>query len=146
MTRHLQVDPAIDDELLRYEEKLRRVKGEEYTEEARIHGIRVERPDQEPNEEYSEMLDLPLDEVEFRIALKTDSERRIMCVMEPPTSGWDLANDFVALLEYLELEPEELHTIDMESYTLPVFYNVGSEQYEVDFSAIRDTLFAENDE
>jgi len=133
MTKHHNIQ--------KFEKKLRVLKGEGYKTMGRVVGTRLETESGEyPDFEDDESLD----NVVIGIGVETDEGRRVMTKFSPP-SVWDLVNELVVILEYLDLEPEQFHELDNREYEVPVTFDESSETYHLDFQRMRDVLI-ENDE
>lgn len=122
-----------------YEAALRSLKGEGYEGKGVIAGVRVKIEGRDEGEEYT--LDgVNLEDVKVKIGVTTEDGRRMGVLMPSPRGSWDLTNDLVVLLEYLDLEPEELHRLNGEDYEVPVKFDGGEEDYTVDFDRMRDDI------
>lgn len=127
-----------------YEAYLRKLKGEEYRRDAEVVGVSFDRPGREegqpiPNDS------LEMDQYVVSIGVKTDDGRQIMTEVPTPQM-WDLTNELVVILEYLDLEPEDLHTVGNGNRTLPVVFDTEEMTYRLDFSSMRDSLLGEDEQ
>jgi hypothetical protein len=126
------------------EKKLRAVKGEEFTTQGRIQSVDVYTGDEPQHGEKTNVCDEDdFGDIVVRFGVKTPEGRKILLKVKPPTSSWDMTNELVVLLEYLELEPENLHTVGRgeDDDIVPVSFNFEEEEYEVDFTKMRDSVF-----
>ncbi|AGC34429.1 hypothetical protein HVTV-2_gp59 [Haloarcula virus HVTV-2] len=129
-------DMTSDDDVQKFEAKLRVLKKEEYQTMGEVVGTTLETESGEyPIFEEDESLD----NVRVGIGVETDDGRRIMTQMSPPEM-WDLTNELVVILEYLDLEPEEFHDLGSGDRELPVTFDVDDETYRLDFERMRDVL------
>lgn len=126
-----------------YEAYLRKLKGEEYRRDAEIVGVSFDRPGRDEGKAIQRD-DLDMEEYVVSIGVKTDDGRQIMTEIPTPEM-WDLTNKLVVVLEYLDLEPEELHTVGNGSRTLPVVFDTEEMTYRLNFSSMRDSIIDSND-
>lgn len=128
----------------KYEAHLRKLKGDEYRRDGEIIGVSFDYPTRERGPQVFDDSD-DIEDYIVSVGVKTNDGRQIMT--EIPTPGtWDLTSDLVVLLEHLDLEPEDLHTLGTDDRTLPVTFDVEEMTYKVDFSRMRDSIIDSNDE
>lgn len=125
-----------------FEAKLRVLKGDDYKVLGEVAGVSVET---DPKHEL-EINEHDLEDVRVAIAVDVDDGRRVMEKIDPPT-GWDLTNQLVVILEYLDLEPEELHLLNDGSreFLLPVTFDFTGEEYHLDYERMKDALIEDNE-
>jgi len=128
----------------KYEAHLRKLKGDEYNRSGEIIGMSFDHPARERGQQ---LIDDSHDMEDYivSVGVKTNDGRKIMTEIPTPKT-WDLTGDLVVLLEYLDLEPEDLHTLGTDDRTLPVTFDVEEMTYKVDFSHMRDSIIDGNDE
>jgi len=131
-----------DDDIQKLEAKLRVLKGDNYSTMGQVVGTTLE----VESGEYPVFENHDIEDVRVGLGVETDDGRRIMTQIEPPTT-WDLTSELVVILEYLDLEPEEFHTLgnSQAEHELPVTFDNDEETYHLDFERMRDALL-ENDE
>lgn len=136
------------DTVTEVEAHLRRLKNEEYHATGHITGINIH---QEGAEDSSIPAGTPMEDIVFRMGVETEDGRRMIIALNVPDSAWDLTNDLVVLLEYLELEPEQLHMLgrtyndEKEPVSVPVTYDTENNEYTVDFDEMRGELLGDDE-
>ncbi|AGM11672.1 hypothetical protein HCTV5_63 [Halovirus HCTV-5] len=137
---HEEMAMGADDDTQKFEAKLRVLKGDEYSAMGQIVGTTLET---ESGEYPIFEDDDSLENVVVGIGVETDDGRRIMTQMSPPET-WDLTNDLVVILEFLDLKPEEFHKLGGGERELPVTFDVDEETYCLDFESMRDALLEDD--
>ncbi|UBF23045.1 hypothetical protein HCTV-16_gp62 [Haloarcula virus HCTV-16] len=119
-----------------YEAHLRSLKGEGYDREAEIVGVSFDRHGRDEGETI-DTSDVEPEDLAVSIGVETKDGRRIMTEIPTP-SAWDMTSDLVVVLEYLDLEPEDLHSLGNHGKKLPVTFD--GEKYCLDMGRMRDEL------
>lgn len=123
------------------ERELRKLKGEEYTATSQVVDVAFENTSGERvnPDEYS------FDELIICVGVETENGRRLLTNIKAPES-WDLTEELVVILEYLEMEPEEFHTLrNSAEVHLPVKFDFEEEEYRLDFDLMRDAILADDE-